>query len=305
MFPPATAHQVWNLGSISTKLVWNILHPLSLEAGMHYVQPPFNRLCHPDVARSNLSLACAMLSLIQPDVQTTIPPDLALLTRLFRQMVNDEFIKDQPATQVSLVRIPETAIATCNFCGTAIWNRHLRCNQCQDFDLCLMCCLSGRSCEHLGSYSWVEIIPSEKCRQVLHQAETILQNYPSGENAAHQQLGDYKSTDSRKSLGTAVNELMLARQNMSVKLCHLCRIDHLEWKGRRCDRCSAFFCYRGLYRHFDMNSGDVMRHVGLWVCPKCLEKCNCRVRICTRSYIGLLNFLTSIFPVLPLPVSIH
>ncbi|WEW59690.1 hypothetical protein PRK78_005170 [Emydomyces testavorans] len=268
VFPPATAHQVWNLGSISTKIVWNILHPLSLEAGLVYVQPPFNRLCHPDVAQSNLSLACAMLSLLRDDPKAPIPPDLHLLTRLFRQMVQEEMITDQPVTKITLVRVPETAIVTCDFCSTAIWNRHLRCNECEGFDLCLLCFLSGRSCEHIRSYSWVEIVPEETCARVLDRAQQIL-GY---------KIDDNPPPDHRKPLGTAVNDLMRAKQNTLSRLCHLCRIDHLEWKGRRCDRCSAFFCFRGLYRHFDMNSVDVMRHAGLWVCPKCMEACNCRVR---------------------------
>ncbi|OAX79567.1 hypothetical protein ACJ72_06110, partial [Emergomyces africanus] len=246
VFPPATAHQVWNLGAISTKMVWNILHPLSLEAGLNYVQPPFNKLCHPDVARSNLSLACAMLSLLRDDPRPI--PDLPLLANLFSQMVRDEMIDDEPVTPISLVRIPETAIATCDFCGTAIWNRHLRCSECQDFDLCLLCFLSGRSCEHISSYSWAEIVSPQTCSQAIRRGESILGYKIEGTiNSGH-----------RKSLGTAVNDLMRARQSSAIKLCHLCRIDHLEWKGRRCDMCSAFFCYRGLFRHFDMNSGDVM-----------------------------------------------
>ncbi|ODH26013.1 hypothetical protein ACO22_04904 [Paracoccidioides brasiliensis] len=265
VFPPATAHQVWNLGAISTKMVWNILHPLSLEAGLNYVQPPFNRLCHPDVARSNLSLACAMLSLLQ-DKPGALPPDLPLLAKLFSQMVRDEIIDDQPVTLIALVRIPETVIATCDFCGTAIWNRHLRCNECKDFDLCLLCFLSGRSCEHLSSYTWAEIVTPETCSRVIRRGEAIL-GY---------KVEDTTNIGRRKSLGTAVNDLMRARQSTAIKLCHLCRIEHLEWKGRRCDTCASFFCFRGLFRHFDMHSADIMRLPGLWACPKCLELCNCR-----------------------------
>ncbi|EEP77437.1 predicted protein [Uncinocarpus reesii 1704] len=275
VFPPATAHQVWNLGSISTKIVWNILHPLSLEAGLVHVQPPLNRLCHPDVAQSNLSLACAMLSLIRDDHKVSIPPDLHLLTGLFRQMVQEEALTDPPVTPVTLVRVPETAIITCDFCSTAIWNRHLRCSECEDFDLCLLCFLSGRSCEHIRSYSWAEIVPEETCALVLDRAQQVL-GY---------QLEASPASDRRKPLGTAVNDLMRAKQNTLSRLCHLCRIDHLEWKGRRCDRCSAFFCFRGLYRHFDMNSADVMRHSGLWICPKCLETCNCRCCHFTSAYV--------------------
>ena len=266
VFPPATAHQVWNPSTLSTKLVWNILHPLSLEVGFQYVQPPFNRLCHPDVARTSLSLACAMLSLARDDVSTNLPPDLPLLSRLFRQMVHDESIDDQPATQINLIRLPETVIATCNFCSTAIWNRHVQCSECTDFDLCLACYISGRSCEHIQSYSWAELVPYEICTKILTRAREILGF----------QLEESRTPDRRKTLGTAVNDLMKAKQASVARLCHLCRIEHPDWKGRRCDKCTAFFCFRGLYRHFDMVSADVIRHAGIWTCPKCTETCNCR-----------------------------
>ena len=266
VFPPATAHQVWNPATLSTKLVWNILHPLSLEVGFQYVQPPFNRLCHPDVARTHLSLAHAMLSLARDDASGILPPDLPLLSRLFRQMVYDESIEDQPATPITWVQVPETVVATCNFCSTAIWNRHVRCSECVDFDLCLACYLSGRSCEHSQSYSWAEIHPPERCTRILVRAREILGFQPE----------EPRTPDRKKTLGTAVNDLMKGRQTAVNRLCHLCRIDHPEWKGRRCDKCTAFFCYRGLYRHFDMNSADVVRHSGLWTCPKCSEICNCR-----------------------------
>jgi hypothetical protein len=266
VFPPATAHQVWNPATLSTKLVWNILHPLSLEVGFQYVQPPFNRLCHPDVARTHLSLAHAMLSLARDDSPGILPPDLPLLSRLFRQMVYDESIEDEPATTITWVQVPETVVATCNFCSTAIWNRHVRCSECVDFDLCLACYLSGRSCEHSQSYSWAEIHPPERCTRILVRAREILGFQPE----------EPRTPDRKKTLGTAVNDLMKGRQNAVNRLCHLCRIDHPEWKGRRCDKCTAFFCFRGLYRHFDMNSADVIRHSGLWTCPKCCEICNCR-----------------------------
>ena len=275
VFPPATAHQVWNPATLSTKLVWNILHPLSLEVGFQYVQPPFNRLCHPDVARTNLSLAYAMASLARDDSPGILPPDLPLLSRLFRQMVHDESIENQPATPIILVRLPETVIATCNFCSTAIWNRHVRCTGCVDFDLCLACYLSGRSCEHSQSYSWAEILSTETCNRILVRAREILGFQPE----------EPRIPDRKKTLGTAVNDLMKARQNQIKRLCHLCRIDHPEWKGRRCDKCTAFFCFRGLFRHFDMNSADVIRHSTLWTCPKCKEICNCRCCHFNTAYV--------------------
>ena len=279
LFPPATAHQVWNPSTLCTKMVWNILHPLSLEVGFQNVQPSFNRLCHPDLARTNLSLACAMMSLLQDDQQPhqpiSLPPDLPLLSRLFKQMVHDEHIDSPLATPISLVTLPPTVIATCNFCSTAIWNRHVRCTQCTDFDLCLLCYLNGRSCEHTHAYAWAEIVPNEQCTSVLSRAREILGFQPE----AHVQ------EDVKKTLGTAVNDLMLAKQSQTSRLCHLCRIDHPEWKGRRCDKCTAFFCYRGLYRHFDIQPGDVIRQSEIWTCPKCKEQCNCRCCHFSTAYV--------------------
>ena len=279
ILPPATAHQIWNPSVLSTKLVWNILHPLSLEVGIQHVQPPFNRLCHPDVARTNLSLAYAMLSLVQQPLEGAppmpLPPDLPLLSKLFRHMVHDECIESPPATQITLVQLPAGVIATCNFCSTAIWNRHVRCTICADFDLCLPCYLNGRSCEHAQSYAWAELVTPETCNRVLSRAREILGF----------QLEEPRLPDRCKTLGTAVNDLMRAKVGQASKLCHLCRIDHPDWKGKRCDSCTAFFCYRGLYRHFDFQPGDVLRHSGIWKCPKCDETCNCRCCHFTSAYV--------------------
>lgn len=60
------------------------------------------------------------------------------------------------------------------------------------------------------------------------------------------------------------------------RLCHLCRDNHTVWKGITCSQCSAFFCFRGLYRHFDIDPIPVLRREGPWVCPKCYHLCNCR-----------------------------
>ncbi|KAK5948195.1 hypothetical protein OHC33_010743 [Knufia fluminis] len=279
ILPPATAHQIWNPSVLSTKLVWNILHPLSLEVGIQHVQPPFNRLCHPDVARTNLSLAYAMLSLVQQPLEGAppmpLPPDLPLLSKLFRRMFHDETIESQSATQITLVQLPSGVIATCNFCSTAIWNRHVRCTICADFDLCLLCYLNGRSCEHAQSYAWAELVTPETCNRVLSRAREILGFQPE----------EPRLPDRCKTLGTAVNDLMRAKESHASKLCHLCRIDHPEWKGKRCDSCTAFFCYRGLYRHFDMQPGDVLRHSGIWTCPKCDETCNCRCCHFANAYV--------------------
>ena len=144
------------------------------------------------------SLAHAMLSLARDDAPGILPPDLPLLSRLFRQMVHDESIEGQPATPITWVQVPETVVATCNFCSTAIWNRHVRCSECVDFDLCLACYLSGRSCEHSQSYSWAEIHPPERCTRILVRAREILGFQPE----------EPHTPDRKKTLGTAVNDLM-------------------------------------------------------------------------------------------------
>lgn len=279
VFGPATAHQIWNPPRLTTKLVWNTLHPLSLEVGIKHVQLPFNRLCHPDVARVNLSLAYAMLSLVDKSHDhspRSTPPDLPLLSKLFRQMVQDEKIESPTGVpQIQLVTLTPDTIATCNFCGTGIWNRHVRCTVCADFDLCLLCYLNGRSCEHTQSYVWGELVTLDTCNLIMKTARETLGYQPE----------EVRTPDRCKTLGTAVNDLMRAKESHASRLCHLCRIDHPEWKGRRCDSCTAFFCYRGLYRHFDIQPTEVLRHSGFWQCPKCDEICNCRCCHFSTAYV--------------------
>lgn len=59
-------------------------------------------------------------------------------------------------------------------------------------------------------------------------------------------------------------------------MCHLCRDNHPLWKGITCNQCDAFFCFRGLYRHFDVDLLTFLRKGEAWSCPKCLRICNCR-----------------------------
>lgn len=70
--------------------------------------------------------------------------------------------------------------------------------------------------------------------------------------------------------------LIVAYYSVQERLCHLCRDSHPAWKGITCKQCSAFFCFRGLHRHFDVVLISFLRNGDSWHCPKCECICNCR-----------------------------
>lgn len=70
--------------------------------------------------------------------------------------------------------------------------------------------------------------------------------------------------------------LIVSYYPLQERLCHLCRDSHPAWKGIICNQCSAFFCFRGLHRHFDIDLISFLRNGDSWHCPKCECICNCR-----------------------------
>lgn len=173
VFPASTAHQIWNIGPIVTKAVWNIFHASSITTFFNYVQPAYQRLCHTDTARAPLLPINAMRLCLD---NSGAPPsaEMPTLWKIFRSMVDDEDILDDVESPIARVDL-QGAIVECNFCGQVIWNRHLRCQQCTDFDLCTTCFIVGRSCQHTASYAWAEIFPR---RQILGIIQRISGEHP-------------------------------------------------------------------------------------------------------------------------------
>ncbi|PYH45464.1 uncharacterized protein BP01DRAFT_340064 [Aspergillus saccharolyticus JOP 1030-1] len=260
VFPPATAHQVWNVNPLVTKVVWNIMHSSSLTYFFDYVQPVYQHLCHADTGRVPLIPVHAL------DSGSCRPEENALLLTLFQNMIEDEEIENESDVQVKLVDT-QGAVVECNFCGLTIWNRHLHCEQCGDFDLCLKCFVSGRSCKHLSSYVWAELLPRDYCNNVITSTRNKLSGAQHTSNRAQ---------TNQKSLGTLAAVAAHARKQSTERLCHLCRDSHSVWKGMTCSRCDAFFCFRGLHRHFDVDLIPYLRDTDAWICPKCSQVCNCR-----------------------------
>ncbi|KAL3479273.1 hypothetical protein BJX99DRAFT_222809 [Aspergillus californicus] len=261
VFPTATAHQVWNISSIVTKVVWNMMHTTSLASFFDYVQPAYQKQCHADTGRVPLLPTYAL--------QTSIcnKEEHDLLLDIFRQLVDDEDT-GRVAEPSLLVKTVDTqgAVVECNFCGLTIWNRHLHCEKCGDFDLCMTCFVSGRSCKHVADYTWVEMISRGQCLDMIRATGRW-----SGPRAipTRRPIG-------QKSLGEVVVAAMDARQQSAERLCHLCRDSHPAWKGVVCTQCTAFFCFRGLNRHFDVDLIPFLKTIEPWKCPKCSQFCNCR-----------------------------
>ncbi|KAE8401735.1 hypothetical protein BDV37DRAFT_285434 [Aspergillus pseudonomiae] len=250
IFPSATAHQIWNVSPMVTKVVWNILHASSIPSFFDYIQPVYQKQCYADTGRVPLIPIHALRD------SSHNPEETKLLVDMLQQLVDDEDTGCDSSVPIKLVDT-QGAVVECNFCGLTIWNRHLHCEQCGDFDLCLTCYVSGRSCKHVGDYTWAELFRSEYCRTLI--------------KTTRDRLGGYSPSDTgrpkRKTLGAMALVAAEARRQSSERLCHLCRDSHPIWKGITCSQCSAFFCYRGLYRHFDIDLLKFLRNETSWDKP--------------------------------------
>ncbi|KAI2819673.1 hypothetical protein CBS63078_5393 [Aspergillus niger] len=248
IFPSATAHQIWNISSMVTKVVWNVMHSSSLVSFFDYIQPFYQRYCHADTGRVPL---IPLHALIRGSLGTE---DEALLLDVFLKLLDDEAIETDSDPPMKIVDT-QGAVVECNFCGLTIWNRHLHCEQCGDFDLCLTCFITGRSCKHVADYTWAELIPRAYCMEVIQSTRNRLRD---------RLLSRFKRPK-QKSLGALAAAAADARkQPMMERLCHLCRDSHPAWKGVACTQCSAFFCFRGLHRHFDVDLIPFLRNTDPW-----------------------------------------
>ncbi|KAL4882908.1 hypothetical protein BJY04DRAFT_226923 [Aspergillus karnatakaensis] len=264
VFPAATAHQIWNVSPMVARVVWNIMHTTSITSFFDYVEPSYQQKCHTDTGRVSLIPLHALRSL--PTGRAFLPSvEEKFLLDIFHRMVEDEDT-GQDSTLINLVDT-QGAVVECNFCGLTIWNRHLHCEECGDFDLCLTCFVSGRSCRHAASYTLVELIPRPRCLEIVQAAARRV-------GRRHSQ--STKASDQRSIGAVAVAAMRDRQETGPERLCHLCRDSHPAWKGITCNECSAFFCFRGLYRHFDVDLIPFLKKGVSWRCPKCEQRCNCR-----------------------------
>ncbi|PIG81185.1 hypothetical protein AARAC_005273 [Aspergillus arachidicola] len=191
IFPSATAHQIWNVSSMVTKVVWNIMHASSIPSFFNYIQPVYQKQCYADTGRVPLIPIHALRD------SSHNPEETKLLVDMLQQLVDDEDTGSDSSVPIKLV-------------------------------------------DTQGAVT--------------------------------------------KTLGAIALVAVEARRQSSERLCHLCRDSHPVWKGITCSQCSAFFCYRGLYRHFDINLLRFLRNEVPWVCPKCSQICNCRCCHFSRPY---------------------
>ncbi|KAL2867078.1 uncharacterized protein BJX67DRAFT_372221 [Aspergillus lucknowensis] len=259
IFPTAAAHQVWNISPMVTRVVWNVMHAKSLASFFDYVQPVYQKRCHTDTGRVPLIPMYALQSGACEREEET------LLLDVFRQLVDDE---DTGRESILSIKTVDTqgAVIECNFCGLTIWNRHLRCEICGDFDLCLPCFVSGRSCKHVADYTWAELVPRSRCQDIIQATGSRIDG----------RVVHTSRSSKQTSIGAVAVAAMDARQQSSERLCHLCRDNHPGWKGVVCGKCSAFYCFRGLHRHFDIDLIPFLKSGESWSCPKCSQICNCR-----------------------------
>jgi hypothetical protein len=167
VFPALTAHQIWNIAPTVTKAVWNILHVSSITTFFNHVQPAYQRLCHRDTARAPLVPINVMRQCLEKGSLSS-SAEMSTLWKIFHSLVEDEIIVGEVEGSITRVDL-QGAVVECNYCGQVIWNRHLHCKRCTDFDLCMHCFIAGRSCEHTSSYIWAEIYPRAQCIDIVER----------------------------------------------------------------------------------------------------------------------------------------
>jgi hypothetical protein len=67
--------------------------------------------------------------------------------------------------------------------------------------------------------------------------------------------------------------------------CHFCR-ECTEEKKPRCKQCHKCFCAPCLANRFGQNAAKMLRQTR-WLCPVCLDICNCSGAKCRRAQLGL------------------
>lgn len=171
VFPSGSPHQVINLGKLVTTVALNILHSSSVYIFNDYLEPKYNQICHEDISRMpmipryTLQRACDGFFDLRNAHNLR---DVELMLDIFAAMVYEERLPNGVTVETE----PSSDIFTCSFCEAVIWNRHLHCAKCPDFDLCLKCFINGRSCKyHYGEYSFKQLMPAEACQGLINATE--------------------------------------------------------------------------------------------------------------------------------------
>lgn len=159
VFPPMTTHQILNIAPSVTKIAWNVLHHSS-------VQLVKNDIRH--MSRTT-SVLLKVLEAIHEKNNTFRPEEISIALEFFQNLLDDERFELEPT---ALVRVRDTkgGMIECDFCGCNTWNRHLYCDLCGDFDLCMACFVSGRSCQHWDSLQLTQIRDLARFPGYLQQA---------------------------------------------------------------------------------------------------------------------------------------
>ncbi|KAH2146996.1 hypothetical protein KXV68_002989 [Aspergillus fumigatus] len=85
VYPSATSHQVWNIGPMVTRVVWNVMHTSSMASFFDYIQPAYQRQCHTDTGRVPLIPLHALR-----DPAGLSAKELKLLLEIFERLVDDD-----------------------------------------------------------------------------------------------------------------------------------------------------------------------------------------------------------------------
>jgi hypothetical protein len=173
-FPSGSPHQVMNLGKLVTTVAWNIYHSSSVCIFNDYLEPEYNQICREDIGRvpmipsHTLQRACDKSFDLENEHNRR---DVEIMLDIFAKLFFDERLPSSVMVETE----SSSDVFFCSFCKSVIWNRHVHCAKCPDFDLCFRCFVAGRSCKfHYAEYSFKQLMPVKTYEDLITAIEAKL-----------------------------------------------------------------------------------------------------------------------------------
>ncbi|KAJ1565779.1 hypothetical protein HK096_010244, partial [Nowakowskiella sp. JEL0078] len=234
--------------------------------------------------------------------------DLKTDIQLFHKMIAAERIEDkyQMASWKTLsidcggipvysdhLETPHTRI--CNICHSDIWNRGYYCPICatigvrvteygfeyEDFDLCLECYASGRSCRHPEDMQMRKYLTMKQLKIDFEEAvrayNTLFEalNTIGFENLEKTNFSWEFQKQNTISVAT-IARVREQTQKSDSRTCHSCKTARNFSLLAPCGKnpSHTVFCKTCLWNRFALKHVDVVKN-RCWACPLCTDTCNC------------------------------
>lgn len=151
-----------------------MFHFTSVRTFKDYLEPEFHQICHEDIGRVPMIPGHTLRQARERPFDIEIVHnrrDVEIMLDVFAAMFLDERFPPSVTAEIE----SSDDVFTCSICDSVIWNGHVQCTKCSDFDLCLRCFICGRSCKfHYAEYSFKQLMTDTACEDLVKAAEERL-----------------------------------------------------------------------------------------------------------------------------------